>query len=136
VPQTYLLGTSTFSDLMRKHPVAVAHLASSINDKVRICPIVRGEILHGLDRLPQGRKRRELAQIATALFTDIPCEALSETVADHYAQLKLAAQKRGRPVDENDLWIAVTALALDAVLVTRDSDYQSISGLGLVDWSK
>jgi hypothetical protein len=27
-------------------------------------------------------------------------------------------------LDENDLWIAATALALDAVLITRDSDFQ------------
>jgi predicted nucleic acid-binding protein len=38
-------------------------------------------------------------------------------------------------LDENDLWIAATALALDAVLVTRDSDFQQIEGLSVNDWT-
>ena len=36
------------------------------------------------------------------------------------------------PLDENDLWIAATALALGTTLVTGDSDFQSIQELSLV----
>ena len=36
---------------------------------------------------------------------------------------------------KNDLWIAATALALDAVLITRDSDFQQIEGLSVNDWT-
>ncbi|MDD9974139.1 MAG: hypothetical protein OXU27_09035 [Candidatus Poribacteria bacterium] len=32
------------------------------------------------------------------------------------------AQEQGTPLDECDLWIAATALTLDAILVTSDSD--------------
>ncbi len=39
-------------------------------------------------------------------------------------------------MDENDLWIAATALSLGATLVTRDSDYEGIEGLQIEDWSK
>jgi predicted nucleic acid-binding protein len=38
-------------------------------------------------------------------------------------------------LDENDLWIAATAVALDAVLVSRDSDFQQIEGLKVDDWT-
>jgi predicted nucleic acid-binding protein len=38
-------------------------------------------------------------------------------------------------LDENDLWIAATALALDAVLITRDGDFQQIEGLSVNDWT-
>ena len=34
-----------------------------------------------------------------------------------------------KQVDENDLWIAATALALGATLVTRDTDFNGIEGL-------
>jgi predicted nucleic acid-binding protein len=37
------------------------------------------------------------------------------------------------PLDENDLWIAATALAMDAALVIRDSDFQAIGGLAVVE---
>ena len=56
---------------------------------------------------------------------------------DYYARLKRAAEQQGTPLSDNDLWIAATALALDAVLVTSDSDFQRIAGLGLQleDWA-
>ena len=38
--------------------------------------------------------------------------------------------------DENDLWIAATALSLDTILVTMDSDFAAIDGLKCEDWSR
>jgi predicted nucleic acid-binding protein len=38
-------------------------------------------------------------------------------------------RQRGLILDENDLWIAATTIALDATLVTRDSDFSGIDGL-------
>ena len=37
----------------------------------------------------------------------------------------------------NDLWIAATAMALDAILFTADSDFQRIAefGLRLENWT-
>ncbi len=85
-----------------------------VGDRVVICTIVRGEILFGIERMPAGRRRAELARIAAA---------------DFYAGVKRALELRGRPMDENDLWIAATALALGAALVTRDDDLAGIAGL-------
>ena len=101
------------------------------------CTIVKGEILFGIERLPTGRRRPDLEHKAHRLFSSLPCEAIPEAAATHYAQMKRAAQRQGTPLDENDLWIASTARTLGAVLVTSDSDYQSITsvGLRLEDWT-
>ena len=101
------------------------------SDYLFICPIVKGEILFGTARLPAGKRRRDLEQNANELFAQIPCDPIPENVGDAYAQIKAAAQQQGTSLDECDLWIAATALALDAILVTSDSDYQRIAGLGL-----
>ena len=37
----------------------------------------------------------------------------------------------GSYLDENDLWVAAAAIALDAVLVSRDSDFVGIDGLSV-----
>jgi predicted nucleic acid-binding protein len=51
----FLLDSNAFSDLMRKNARSEAHLAAlGPDDKVVICPIVRGEILYGVARLPPG----------------------------------------------------------------------------------
>jgi tRNA(fMet)-specific endonuclease VapC len=72
---------------------------------------------------------------AAPLFATIPCESIPEAAGDYYAKIKLARQQKGLMLDENDLWIAATALALNAVLISRDSDFQKIEGLTVNDWT-
>jgi tRNA(fMet)-specific endonuclease VapC len=132
----YLLDTNAFSDLMRDHSAVDARLASvQSTGQVAICSVVRGEIQYGIQRLPLGKRRRELATKASELFAVIPCEPVPEVAGDHYATVKLSRQQKGLALDENDLWIAATALALGAVLVSRDSDFRQIEGLNVEDWT-
>jgi predicted nucleic acid-binding protein len=65
----------------------------------------------------------------------LPCEPVIAAAADRYANVKASQQRRGLPLDENDLWIAATAIAMNATLVSRDSDFQAIEGLALVELS-
>ena len=97
------------------------------DDLVTTCAIVRGEILFGLERLAAGRRRFELEGKAAKLFAARPCETIP--AGDQYARLKAMQQRVGLPLDENDLWIAATTLAIGATLVTRDRDFQAIEGL-------
>lgn len=122
---------------MREHPKIDARLAGvTATDRVIICTVVRGEIQYGIERLPQSKRRWELKIKADKLFAVLPCEPVPESAGDYYAKIKLIRQQKGLTLDENDLWIAATALALGAVLVSRDSDYQKIDGLTVEDWTK
>ena len=133
---TYLLDTNAFSDLMREHPQMDARLASvSSVHRVVICSVVRGEIRYGIERLPQSKRRQELEAKAVSLFASLPCEPVPEEAGDHYARVKLIRQLEGLALDENDLWIAATALALGAVLISRDSDFLKIEGLTVENWA-
>jgi predicted nucleic acid-binding protein len=134
--ETFLLETSAFSELMRGQPKLVARLASETGtSEVIICSIVRGEIRFGIERLAKGRRRQELETKSAAFFGIIPCKPVPAEAGDHYATLKLARRAKGLTLDDNDLWIAATPLALGAVLVTRDSDFQKIDGLPVEDWT-
>ncbi len=99
------------------------------------CSVVRGEIRYGIEKTPKGQRRQELEKQVAPLFTIIPCEPVPEVAGDHYALIKVARERKGLVLDENDLWIAATALSLGAVLVTRDSDFQQIEGLHVEDWT-
>lgn len=130
----YLLDTSAISALMREDARMAAWLASlGPNDLVVTCTIVRGEILFGLERLSMGRRRTELEGKAARLFTALPCEPIPPLAGDQYARVKAMQQRIGVPLDENDLWIAATTLAVRATLVTRDNDFQTIEGLALTN---
>ena len=133
----YLLDTSTCSLLMQGDSRVKERFDSlTESDYPFTSPIVKGEIMFGIFRLPYGKRRQDLEQKANELFATIQCDPIPHTVAPVYAQIKIASQKQGTSLGECDLWIAATALALDAILVASDSDYERIIGLGLrlEDW--
>ena len=77
-----------------------------------------------------------LAAKADALLAVILCIPLPPTAGDCYARVKIARQQGGLSLDENDLWIAATALAINATLVSRDHDFRRIEGLRVEDWTE
>jgi predicted nucleic acid-binding protein len=130
----YLLDTNAISALMRADSRMASWLSSiEPNDRVVICTITRGEILFGLERLGPGRRRNELEGKALSLFAVLPCEPIPPAAGERYAIIKASQQRRGLSLDENDLWIAATTLAINATLVSRDSDFQAVEGLALVE---
>ena len=135
----YLLDTSTCSLLMAHDPHVTSHFGflSDVNDYVFTCTIVRGEILFGIQRLPIGRRRQVLEIQVFNLFGGLPCFPVPKEAADYYAPMKRYAEQQGTPLSENDLWIGATAMALNAILVTADSDFQRIIefGLQVEDWT-
>jgi predicted nucleic acid-binding protein len=103
----FLLDTNAISALMREDPRMALWLSSlQPDDRLVTCPIARGEILFGLGRLAHGRRRTELEAKAEKLFAALPCESIPPKAGDHYASVKLAQQRHGVPLDENDLWVA------------------------------
>src|ERR1017187_857893 len=110
---TYLLDTNAISDLMRAAP-RIENWMSGLDpgDRVVTCTIVRGEILFSIARLPAGRRRTELEGTGHQFLAVFRCEPVPEKAGDFYAAVKLSRQRRGLKLDENDLWVAATALAL------------------------
>ena len=61
--------------------------------------------------------------------SETPCEPIPALAGDVYATIKLTQQQRALSLDENDLWIAATALSLGATLVSRDKDFARLDRL-------
>ncbi|HZS44861.1 MAG TPA: type II toxin-antitoxin system VapC family toxin [Blastocatellia bacterium] len=132
----FLLDTNAFSDLMQEQPAISTRLSNiGQTDKVAICPITRGEIRFGIELQPQGKRRQALEYKAAKVFASVPCLAMPDTAGDNYGMLKRICRQQGLALDENDLWIAATALSLSAVLVTRDKDFANVNGLKVEDWT-
>jgi predicted nucleic acid-binding protein len=130
---TYLLDTNVISDLMRAVPRVEDWMAGlDRGDRIVTCTIIRGELLFGIARLPEGKRRVELEETGSQFLAAFHCEPVPERAGDFYASVKLTRQQRGLALDENDLWIAATALALGATLVSRDSDFTRVDGLPVV----
>jgi predicted nucleic acid-binding protein len=79
----FLLDTNAISALMREDPRMAAWLSSvQTEDGIVSCSIARGEILLGLERLPQGQRRAVLEAKAQSVFAALPCEPVPPAAGD------------------------------------------------------
>jgi len=130
---TYLLDTSSVSDLIGNDSRMKSWVGSlEPDDTVAICSIVKGEVLFGIARLASGKRRSDLQRAAADVLDHLVCYSVDEAASSFYASVKLRRQRTGLSMAENDLWIAATALAVGAKLVSRDSDYIGIDGLEVI----
>lgn len=58
----------------------------------------------------------------------------SSEVADYYAQIRKGLKEKGRPIPENDIWIAAMAEYVGIKLITRDQHFSHIQGLNVEFW--
>lgn len=131
----FLLDSTAISAAMAQGSGVLQRLQSaSPQDRVVTSVIVRGEVLFGIQRLAPGRRRTMLAENAARTFAGVPCEPIPVAAADCYAELKAGAWRRGVSLDENDLWIAATAVTLGAVVVTSDADFTRLDGVRVENW--
>jgi len=129
-----LLDTNAVSDLMRDHPQLKSRIAKH-PDPVVTSVIALGEIRHGLNRLPAGKKRNDLEARAQTTLALLTIEPVLEPIADTYGRLKASLESQGLNLNDNDLWIAATALTHGNLVVTRDQIFTRVPGLQVEDWS-
>jgi predicted nucleic acid-binding protein len=129
-----LLDTNAVSDLMRDHPQVKVCIATHA-DPIVTSVVVVGEIRYGLDRLPTGKKRTDLEVRAHNILAALRIEPVTEAIANAYGRLKAALESQGLNLDDNDLWIAATAITLGSLLITRDHIFGRVPSLQIEDWS-
>lgn len=88
-------------------------------------------LLNGARRSTRKEQNEQAVRALTLSMRVVPCD---ETVCDRYARIKVQLAIAGRPIPENDLWIAACAVAADATLVTRDAHFSAIDGLRCEEW--
>ena len=52
--------------------------------------------------------------------------------ASHYGVIKALLRRKGKPIPENDIWIAALAKQHNFVLATRDKHFTEVEGLTIV----
>ena len=135
-----LLDTNVISELMRPKPdPGVLAWADGLDPEA--VAMNEAEILHGLARLPAGRRQVQLRQSWEALVSELfsgRIWSFSSEAAHWYAELLWQRERLARPMATADAVIAATALANGVPLATRDvHDFAEI-GLALInpwDWA-
>ncbi|MEX2374317.1 MAG: type II toxin-antitoxin system VapC family toxin [Dehalococcoidia bacterium] len=124
-----LLDTSTVVAVLRGEEAMGERLRQA--DEVFTSVVVLGELLFGARHSTRPTRNRERVEAFSASVTALPCDRLT---AEVYSRLKQGLREKGRPIPDNDLWIAATAVQHGLVLGSRDDHFAEIEELRQETW--
>ena len=119
--------------LRGRHPQLSARWRQHRAEDIAIPLTVYAELLVGAEKSSQ--PERVLQQIELLLSAHEIVET-TEEVAEEYARIRADLERRGLVIGGNDLWIAATAQAHGATLVTNNTgEFSRIPALVVEDWT-
>ncbi|MCW4457991.1 type II toxin-antitoxin system VapC family toxin [Microbacterium sp. MPKO10] len=136
-----ILDTNVISEIFRPSPEArVVDWLASLTGDVAITSVTLAELLAGVRRLPEGRRKEALTKRIEAALDPyrgsrsvLPFDDLA---ADRYADVLVARESAGAPISTADAQIAAICLAHDATCATRNVTDFAHTDVELVDpWS-
>ena len=119
----WLLDTNTLSELTKPAPFAgLMDWLETNEPESAISAISLGEMVAGIERMPESRRRRSLERALKFLREDYAGKILdfNEGVAVEWGRLVAAAKKRGRNLSVLDSQIEATAVHFGLLVVTRN----------------
>lgn len=121
-----VLDTNVVSELMRKDAATevVAWVDRHPGDQVFVTAVTAAELLYGVTRLPDGRRKRSLAAKVRALINeDFEDQVLpfSSDAAHRYAEIVASRERSGKPISMADAQIAAICRQHDLSLGTRNT---------------
>ena len=90
-----------------------------------------GELYYGAGFSSQVAKNTQDIKKITSRYQLL---SLDEDTTIIYGAIKTGLRKKGKPIPENDIWIAAIAVQNDLVLATRDNHFKEIEELSLEAW--
>jgi tRNA(fMet)-specific endonuclease VapC len=121
-----LLDTNIVIELFRGNAVVIAMLDKQ--EKVYLPTAALGELYLGAYRSANVPKKlqeiQSFLESCIVLYTDA-------TTSDKYAIIKTALLNKGKPIPENDIWIAATALHYEIPLYTFDGHFEEVEEITL-----
>ncbi len=109
----------------------------AVKDRVRgagelfVSSVVLGELYYGAKKSTRVADNTERIDDFAARNVVLGCD--TET-ARRYGEVKERLRQKGRPIPENDIWIAAQAFQNDLTLVARDAHFTEVEGLSLETW--
>ena len=93
--------------------------------------IVLGELYYGALYSLQVEKNTLTIQNFVTRYNVL---LIDEETALFYGNIKTSLRKKGKPIPENDIWIAAIALRNNLSVITRDKHFKEINDLVVKHW--
>lgn len=127
------LDTNICSYILRRHPPEmIERFATLDRNQLWLSAIVATELRFGAAKLASPRFQAAVEAWLTGF--DVRPWPLEAT--HHYAQIRTALERAGKPVGGMDLMIAAHALAEDSVVITNNArEFHRVPGLAVEEWA-
>lgn len=127
------LDTNICSYILRRHPAnMIERFAALERSQVWLSAIVAAELRFGASKLASMRFSAAVESwLAGFDVRPWPVEA-----SHHYAQIRAALERAGKPVGGMDMLIAAHALAEDSAIITNNArEFHRVPGLAVQEWA-
>lgn len=133
-----LLDTNVVSEPMKPapDPAVLRWLDRQASESLYLSATSLAELLVGVARLPNGRRKRGLDTALTGLLRELFEERIlpfDSVAAEQFATLVPLAASRGRPIAFADATIAAIASAHRLTVATRDGAVFRAAGVAVID---
>jgi len=124
-----LLDTNAYTAFRRGQERVVALVKHS--EEVLMSAVVVGELLFGFrNGTHYAANRRDLDSLLASPGVRLLTVSLS--TADRFGTIAAGLRRKGRPLPQNDIWIAAHALEHGADLISFDDHFGEVDGLSWV----
>ena len=132
--------TNVVSELMKAEPSSGvrAWVFGHRHHELRTTAITVAEILYGIERLPNGRRKTALREAAREVFSRFAEDVLAfdGAAASIYPEIVDYRERQGRPISGYDAQIAAICRSNGAKLATRNERDFAAVGVELINpWS-
>jgi tRNA(fMet)-specific endonuclease VapC len=124
-----LLDTNIVIALLEGDEAVLSNLDEAA--EIFIPAIVLGELFFGAAKSGRPSENTATVERFVAGRSILSCDL---HVAREYGRLRPRLREKGRPLPENDIWIAATAKYHELVLVSRDRHFREVDDLPIADW--
>lgn len=126
---SYLLDTNVVIALFAGEAPVIERLA--VAEEVMVPAVVLGELYYGARK--SSRPEQNRTQI-DRFASEVAVLDVDQDTARIYGDIKHELHQKGRPLPENDIWIASLAQQHELTLITRDSHFTQIATIAQETW--
>lgn len=124
-----LLDTNAAIAITKEDSLALARLLAFQAPALSLFTL--GELKFGVLKSSFKRESLQAVERLRAAFSLLLPD---DRTARYYAEIRLRLRRKGRPIPENDVWIAALALQRQLPLMSQDSHFHEIDALSVLSW--
>jgi tRNA(fMet)-specific endonuclease VapC len=127
-----MLDTDVSSYIIRRRPESLAQHFERHADEICVSVITAAELRFGVEK----SKSAKLAGLVENFLERLSVLDWTQAVTPHYARIRAALERIGKPIGNADLMIAAHAVSEGATVVTNNvRHFADVPGLKIQEWT-